>query len=121
MSFVSFLKAVGHDFKKGLDFLLYNPYANAVENVAFNVALPGLGPVFNATKAAVILAEQKAAALGKQGGTGVQKLADVLTLMEPVIAEALKDAGKESHTAAVTAYINSVVAVLNLAPPPAGG
>ncbi len=33
MSFVSFLKAVGHDFKKGLDFLLYNPYANAAENI----------------------------------------------------------------------------------------
>jgi hypothetical protein len=119
MSFTSFLKAIGHDFKKGLDFLLYNPYMQAAEGVAFTVALPGLGPVFNATKAAVILAEQKAAALNKQSGTGVQKLADVLQLMEPVIAQALKDAGKDGSTAGVTAYIESVVQVLNLAPAPA--
>ena len=118
MSFISFLKAVGHDFKRGLDFLLFNPYVQAAEGVAFNVLLPGLGPIFNSTKAAVVLAEQKAAALGKQDGTGVQKLADVLQIMEPVIAQALKDAGKDSSTESVKAYINSVVQVLNMAPAP---
>ncbi len=118
MSFLSFLKAVGKDFKKGIDFLLYNPWAQAAEGVAFNVALPGLGAAFNVTKTAVILAEQKWAALGKQDGTGVQKLADVLQIAEPLIAQALHDAGRDSSTAAVTNYINAVVSVLNVAPAP---
>ena len=126
MGFISFLKTVGRDFKKGLDFLLYNPYAASAEQIAFNIAMPGLGTIFNSTRAAVILAEQKYAALGKQSGTGPQKLADVLQLMEPVIAEALKDAGKSNTTQDVTNYINAVVNILENAPqlppvPPVAG
>lgn len=116
MSFISVLKKIGADFKKGLDFIL--PWAAGAGEVAVGLFAPALGPLFNSTVAAVVLAEQKAAALGKQTGTGVQKLADVLQIMEPVIAEALKDAGKPNDTAAVTNYINSVVQVLNAAPAP---
>ncbi len=116
MSFLSFLKAVGHDFKRGLDYIL--PWAAGAGEVAVSLFAPALGPLFNSTVSAVVLAEQKAAALGIQSGTGAQKLADVLQLMEPVIAAGLKDAGKDSSTAAVTAYINSVVQVLNAAPAP---
>jgi hypothetical protein len=117
MSFVSFLKAVGHDFKKGLNFIL--PWAEGAGEVAVSLFAPALGPLFNSTVSAVVLAEQKAAALGNQAGTGPQKLADVLQLMQPVIAQGLKDAGKDGSTAAVTSYINAVVQVLNAAPAPA--
>lgn len=117
MSFISFLKAVGRDFKKGLDYIL--PWAAGAGEVAVSLFAPALGPMFNATVSAVVLAEQKAAALGKQDGSGPQKLADVLQIMSPVIAQGLKDAGKDSSTAAVAAYINAVVAVLNAAPAPA--
>lgn len=114
--FIGFLEAVGRDFKKGLDAIL--PWAAGAGEVAVKLFAPSLGPLFNSTVSAVVLAEQKAAALGKQTGSGAQKLADVLQLMEPVIAQSLADAGKDSSTAAVVAYINSVVAVLNAAPAP---
>ncbi len=116
MSFISFLDHVGHEFKKGLDFIL--PWAAGAGEVAVSIFAPALGPMFNSTVSAVILAEQKAAAVGKQTGSGSQKLADVLQIMEPVIAAGLNDAGKAHDTAAVTGYINSVVTVLNNAPAP---
>jgi hypothetical protein len=116
MSFKSFLEHVGHDFKRGLDFIL--PWAAGAGEVAVSLFAPALGPMFNSTVSAVVLAEQKATALGKATGSGPQKLADVLQLMEPVISQGLKDAGKDGSTAAVTNYINSVVQVLNAAPAP---
>ena len=117
MSFVSVMQKIGHDFKKGLDFIL--PWAEGAGEVGVMMFAPSLGPMFNSTVAAVALAEQKAAALGQQNGTGPQKLTSVLQLMEPVIAAGLKDAGKESDTDAVTRYINAVVTILNTAPAPA--
>lgn len=116
MSFLSFLKAVGHDFKKGLDFLL--PWAAGAGEVAVGLFAPALGPMFNATVSAVVLAEQKMAALGTQDGTGPQKLKDVLQIMGPVISQGLADAGKASDDAAVQGYINAVVQILNAAPAP---
>jgi len=116
--FVSFLEAVGHDFKVGLERIL--PYAESAGEVAIQLFAPALGPLFNSTVTAVALAEQKAAALGKQTGTGVQKLADVIQIMGPVIAAGLADAGKANDQAAVAAYINSVVLILNSIPAPAG-
>lgn len=79
---------------------------------------PQFGPAFNLTVNAVAMAEQKYAAIGKQSGTGEQKLADVLLIAQPVIAQALADLGKANDTAAVTKYINAVVAILNNAPAP---
>jgi hypothetical protein len=115
MSFKSFLDHVGHDLKCGLDFIL--PIAEGMGQTAMNIFAPGLGPMFRATVAAVVLAEHKATAL-KQEKNGPQKLADVLQLMEPVIAQGLADAGKASDRASVITYINSVVQILNTAPAP---
>jgi hypothetical protein len=110
--FVSWLQHVGQAFNIVLHI------AATTGEAAVAVFAPELGPIFNATVAAVVLAERKYAALGKQAGTGQQKLADVLMIAEPVIAQALADAGKPSDTAAVTNYVNGVVAVLNAAPSP---
>lgn len=114
MSFKSFLEHVGHDFKSGLEFLL--PWAASAGRAAVALFAPELSPMYNATVAAVTLAEQKAAALGNQSGSGAQKLADVLQLMEPVIAQGLKDAGKPSDRSSVISYINAVVYILNTTP-----
>lgn len=116
MSAKTFLEHVGQDLKKGLDFIL--PWAATAGELAVSAFAPGLGPMFNSTVAAVAMAEQKAVALGATKA-GPQKLADVLQLMEPVISQGLKDAGKDSSRAGVISYINAVVTVLNAAPAPA--
>lgn len=114
--FVSWLEHVGQDFKKGLDFALQ--FAATEGRVAVAILAPSLGPIFNTTVTAVALAEQNLTALGKQSGTGQQKLALVLQIAGPVISQGLIDAGKAGDTAAVTNFINSVVTVLNAAPTP---
>ena len=115
--FLTFLETVGRDFRKGLDAIL--PFASTAGELAVSVFAPALGPIFNQTVNAVITAEQNAAAIGKQTGSGAQKLASVVQLMGPLISQALADLGKESDTASVQAYINAVVAILNAAPAPA--
>lgn len=117
MSFKSWLQKVGEDFKKGLDFVL--PYAETAGETAVGLFAPQLGPLFNSTVTAVATAEQNAAALGKQSGTGAQKLAAVVSIAGGLIKQGLADAGKASDDTAVQSYINSVVTVLNAAPAPA--
>jgi hypothetical protein len=112
MSFKSFLQKVGEDFAKALPWL---QKADAVVSV-FN---PAMGDLFNTTLNIVSVVEQKWAALGKQSGTGIQKLADAVQIGEPVIAQGLKLAGKASDTTAVENYINSVVEIADTTPAPA--
>jgi len=115
--FVSFLEAVGRDFKKGLAVAL--PFIETAGEAAVATFLPALGPLFNQTVSAVVTAEQSAAAIGKQTGTGVQKAAAVVGLVGPLIEQALIDAGKSSTAADVQNYVNAIVTILNLAPAPA--
>lgn len=109
MSFKSFLQKVGEDFTKVL------PWLEKGASIA-TIFDPALGAVFSTTLNIVATVEQKWAALGKQSGTGAQKLADAIQIGEPVIAQGLKLAGQDSSTAGVTNYINAVVAVANAAP-----
>ena len=111
MSFKSFLTKVGEDFTKAL------PWLQKGSSI-LSVFDPTLGTLFSTTVNIVATVEQKYAALGKQSGTGPQKLADALSIGEPVIAQGLKLAGKSSATSDVANYINGVVAVLNAAPAP---
>jgi len=115
--FISFLEAVGRDFKKGLTVAL--PFIETAGEAAVATFVPALGPLFNQTVSAVVTAEQSAAALGTQSGTGTQKAAAVVGLVGPLIVQALKDAGKSATAADVQKYIDSIVAILNLAPAPA--
>lgn len=114
--FVSFLEAVGRDFENGLSVVL--PFIETAGEAAIATFVPALGPLFNQTVSAVVTAEQAAAAIGKQSGTGVQKAAAVVVLVGPLIEQALIDAGKPSDATAVQNYVNSIVAILNLAPAP---
>jgi len=113
MSFTSWLDKIGHDIKVGLDKVL--PWAEGAGEVAVSLFFPALGPLYNQTVAAVITAEQAAQAAGQQKA-GPQKLAAVVQLMGPLIAQGLKDAGKPNDDAAVQNYINSIVTILNAAP-----
>lgn len=115
--FVSWLEDAGKKFAHGLLAVLHIAESGQVR-AAVGLFLPQLGLPFNITMGAIVAAEQKYAALGKQTGTGPQKLADVLQIAEPVIAQALADMGKTHDTPAVIAYINNVVGVLNAAPAP---
>jgi|ERR1700722_8423440 len=111
MSFKSVLETIGTDFLKALPWLQRGAGIVGIFD-------PALGSLFSTTVNIVATVEQKYAALGKQTGTGTQKLADALQIGEPVIAQGLKLAGKSSTTADVANYINSVVTVLNAAPTP---
>jgi hypothetical protein len=112
--FIGFLETIGRDFKKAL------PWIASMGEAAVSAFLPGVSAIFNQTVAAVVTAEQSAAAIGKQNGTGPQKLAAVVQLMGPLIAVALADAGKPNDTAAVEAYVSAIVTVLNTTPATTG-
>jgi hypothetical protein len=115
--FVAFLETVGHDFKVGLTKVI--PIAATAGEVAARIFLPpGASNLFNQTVAAVVTAEQNAAAIRQQNGTGAQKLAAVVSLMGGLIKQALADMGKQSDDAAVEKYVSAVVTVLNAVPVP---
>jgi hypothetical protein len=109
--FKSFLQQVGEDFQKALPWL-------QKAGATLSIFDPSMGALYNTTLNIVAVVEQKWAALNKQSGTGAQKLADALQIGEPVIAQGLKLAGKASDTAAVTNYINAVVAIASSTPAP---
>lgn len=103
--FVSFLEKVGHDFKVGFDKVeQFLPLASLI---------PGVGPIVSGVAGAIVTVEQKYAAMGQQTGTGAQKLAEVTAIFGPLVTEFLSVAGKTADAAAVTKYINDIVAVLN--------
>ena len=123
ISFVSVLEAIGKGFAKGLEWAV--TYAIPVEKLVgtlFPSAAPvttGLADATALVQKAVLLVEQKYAAAGMQGGTGVQKLAEVMTLVGPVVTQLLAAAGVAASTTYVQSLINAVVAILNVQAMPA--
>ena len=114
--FISFLDAVGRDFKKGIDFLLTNPFAVTAEKVVIGSIAPELLPTYNVTRTAVILAEENFASIGKQSGTGVEKSAAVLQVVGGLIKQGLADVGMANDGPAVQKWIDFVVTGLKAAP-----
>ena len=123
MSFTGVLEAVGKDFAKGLKWAMQ--YAVPVEKLVA-LLFPGIAPaaavVADATtliQNAVVLVEQKYAASGVQGGTGVQKLAEVMTLAGDAVTSLLTKAGIAATSDYVESLVSAVVAILNVQPAPA--
>ncbi len=122
MSFMSVLEAIGKGFAKGLQWAV--TYAVPVEKLVgllFPAVAPATTAIANATELiqnAVLLVEQKYTAAGVQSGTGVQKLAEVTLLAEPVVTSLLTAAGIAASTAYIQSLISAVVAVLNAQPAP---
>lgn len=104
--FVSFLEAVGRDFKKFL------PLGEA----AVEAFVPAISPLFNLVANQAITAEQNFAAIGQQTGSGSQKAAAVVAAIGNVVAQALTDAGKPALPENVTQFISAVVTILNSMP-----
>ena len=112
--FVSFLQAVGKDFKKGLEYIL--PFAEAA-SVGISVVNPALGGLIQTSIATVIGVEQKFAAMGEQDGTGSKKLSDSITILYPAFESIFKQYGVDIDKSHVENYINAIVAALNAFPP----
>jgi len=112
--FESFLKAVGRDFKKAL------PWVKTVGEAAVSAFFPGMSALFNQTVNAVVTAQQNGEVIALGGGTltDEQKVAAVVQLMGPLIAQALTDAGRASDAADVENYIKAVIQILDTTPAP---
>lgn len=119
MSFKSVLKKIGEDIEKIFESKPFQVGEKVAETVV-GIAFPGIGPLFNLTAQAVMTTEQNFAAVGKQSGSGQEKLASVITAAGNLIAQGLKDAGASNVTQdKVAGYISAVVTVLNATPAPA--
>ena len=120
--FISFLDAVGTDFKKVFSFLA--PIAVAATPIVGLVGLatgnPALGTAYAAIDTTiqnvVIQTEQKFAAMGQQSGTGAQKLAEAVSIVTPAMTQILGNVGVQTNSTLVTAWVNAVVALLNAYP-----
>ena len=108
--FVSFLEAVGKDFKKGLSAVL--PFAEAAAPV-ISALDPAAGAILSTTLGVVLQTEQKFAAMGQQTGSGPQKLAEVTAILTPLLTTSLSEAGQPATAAQITKYVNDAVAILN--------
>jgi len=118
VTFTGVLESIGKGFEKGLKWAIN--YAVPVEKLVgllFPAAAPVATSVADATslvQTAVLLVEQKYAAAGVQSGTGAQKLAEVMLLAEPVVAQLLTQAGIAASTSYIQTLVSAVVAILNV-------
>ena len=117
--FVSVMEAIGRDALKGLEEVAkYLPKAAALASIIFPQEAAALASVVNVTaliQNAVVMAEQKMAAGGKAAGTGLQKSADVLSVVEPTVMQLLTEAKVSNvDTAYIQKIIDAVVADLNV-------
>lgn len=125
MSFIGILETIGKGFEKGLKWAV--SYAVPVEKLVallFPAAAPvatGIADATSLVQTAVLMVEQKYAAAGIQSGTGAQKLAEVMLLAEPVVAQLLTQAGIAASTSYIQSLVSAVVAILNVQTMPAAG
>jgi hypothetical protein len=123
VTFTSVLEAIGKGFEKGLQWAV--AYAVPVEKLVgtlFPAAAPvttGIADATSLMQTAVLLVEQKYAAAGVQNGTGAQKLAEVVLLVGPAVAQLLAQAGITASTAYIESLASAVVAILNVQTMPA--
>jgi hypothetical protein len=123
MTFIGVLEAIGKGFEKGLQWAV--AYAVPVEKLVgtlFPAAAPittGIADATSLVQTAVLLVEQKFAAAGAQSGTGPQKLAEVILLVDPVVTQLLTEAGIAASSTFVQSLVSAVVAILNVQTMPA--
>jgi len=113
MSFVSFLKHVGSDIEHGIEKAA--PFLELGTKVAASIN-PQAGTIFSLVAGTVVNVEQKFAAIGKQSGTGVQKLADAVSILGPALQSLFQSAGWQNDAATISKYISQVVDFFNSFP-----
>lgn len=120
MSVLTWLQEIGADFKNGLAKLLPIvakgvAIAQAIEPEV-SLVNPLVGSVFQTVVATISEVEQKFAALNQQNGTGTAKLAEAVTILTPVLSQALTAAGKAADLPTIQKYISAAVGVMNAIP-----
>jgi hypothetical protein len=117
---ISWLEKIGADVKRDVIFAVSKvlPIAAEVAQEAepfVDLALPAEGTMYNTVVTAVVSTEKAYAALGTQNATGAQKLQAVLSSVRGALLPQLEKAGLtgDAATAALTKYVNAVVAILN--------
>ena len=101
---LTFLEHVGQDIAKG--FAKAAPIVEGAEPY-ISLAFPGFGPLFASIANEVISVEQKFAAVGKQTGSGADKLASVLGVIQPVAQQILGSANLPNDAATITRLVTS--------------
>jgi len=123
MSFLGVLQAVGKGFAKGLSWAV--TYSVPVEKLVV-LLFPELQPeamgavtALTLIQNAVLMVEQKHAAMGAQGGDGAQKLNDVLLLAGGAVTSLLEKAGVTTNQEYLEHLVSAVVSILNVQQMPA--
>ena len=106
---LTFLQHVGQGFKTaGADiekvFAKADPIIQDAEPY-ISLFFPGFGNLFATIANEAISTEQKFAAAGQQTGTGKQKLATVLAVVEPVAQQILGAANLPKDSATITNWL----------------
>jgi hypothetical protein len=123
MSFKSIMVKIGEDIKVGFeDVVKYLPAAAGLASLIFpaeGVAIAAGETSIDLIQKAVVTVEQKFAATGTVTGTGIQKLAQVTSIVAPTVIQLLSTEKVPIDSTRVTAIVNAVVAVLNATDSPA--
>ena len=123
MTFTGVLESIGKGFARGLHWAItYAVPAEKLAGLLFPAIAPETTAIADATgliQTAVLQVEQKFAAAGVQNGTGAQKLAEVVLLAGPAVAQLLTQAGIAANSAYVQRLVSAVVAILNVQAMPA--
>jgi hypothetical protein len=116
--FVSVMETIGKDVKAlWADVVKYLPAAAKLAELIFPAQTAVIASAVNSVdliQQAVVTVEQKFAATGNLTGTGVQKLAQVLSIVSPTVTELLSAEKIPVDQAYIADIVNAVVAILNV-------
>jgi hypothetical protein len=115
---ITIMEKIGQDALKVLtDVEKYLPEASVLAQAIFPAQTAAITGVVNSValiQKAVVLAEQKMAAGGQATGTGMQKSADVLSTVEPVVTQLLQAEGLTVDAPYIQKLTNAIVDILNV-------
>jgi len=121
--FVAFLDKVASGAKGVGKFIAEKALPLAVEGAELvepvvDLAFPAIGPEFNIVVSAVAQTEASWAVVGQETGTGAQKMADVISMVESKLLPTLTAQGMETAAAQakIATYAQAVVTILNTFP-----
>lgn len=117
-TFVTVMKAIGNAIKTIFtDVVKTLPAAESLAMILFPAQAATIKEVQNAVdliQQTVATVEQKFVAAGAPTGTGPQKLAQVLSIVTPVVTDALSKAGLPTDQTYIANIVNAVVGILNV-------
>ena len=116
--FVSIMEAIGRDALKVLTEIekYLVPVAELAAEIfpAQTAVIDGVVNSVGLIQKAVAMAEQKMAAANMQTGTGLQKAANVLSIVTPTVTQLLTAEGLKVDTAYIQKLVDAIVGILNV-------